>query len=455
MDRTAWESLLRSALPFALALGFASPSWAVPSFARQTGLACNACHTVAPQLNAFGRFFKLHGYVMGSEKLSGGTSQLSIDKFPPLSAMIILSDTQTSKAQPDTAIAGAGSQNGSASFPQQLSVFYAGAIAQQMGAFAQLTYTQSSDHFTMDNTDIRYAQDVTWDDGQAMVWGVTVNNNPTVQDVWNSTPAWSFRFISSSVAPSPNATPLLAGPLAQNVAGIGTYAWLNNSWYGEFTLYRSSKAGQAQPYDSTASNVISGLAPYGRVAWEHAWAGEAGQHDFEVGLMGMSVHQFPGNTHPLFGLTDDYRDTGVDAQYQYIKANDSLAVHANYIHEQQNLNASNALGLSGPSDHLNYWNVNASYYWDGAYGPTLGYFGTSGSTDPLLYTPAPLTGSALGSPASSGWIAQWTWLPVMNVQVTAQYTIYSKFNGGSSNYDGSGRNASDNNTLYLALWVLW
>ncbi|HEV2212641.1 MAG TPA: hypothetical protein VGS99_04770 [Gammaproteobacteria bacterium] len=542
MDRTAWESLLRSALPFALALGFASPSWAVPSFARQTGLACNACHTVAPQLNAFGRFFKLHGYVMGSEKLSGGTSQLSIDKFPPLSAMIILSDTQTSKAQPDTAIAGAGSQNGSASFPQQLSVFYAGAIAQQMGAFAQFTYTQSSDHFTMDNTDVRYAQDVTWDDGQAMVWGVTVNNNPTVQDVWNSTPAWSFRFISSSVAPSPNATPLLAGPLAQNVAGIGTYAWLNNSWYGEFTLYRSSKAGQAQPYDSTASNVISGLAPYGRVAWEHAWAGEAGQHDFEVGLMGMSVHQSPGSGHALFGVTDDYRDTGVDAQYQYIKANDSFAVHANYIHEQQNLSASNvisglapygrvawehawaggvgqhdfevglmgmsvhqypggghalvgttddyrdtgvdaqyqyikandsfalhanyiheqqnlnasdALGLSGPSDHLNYWNVNASYYWDGAYGPTLAFFGTSGSTDPLLYAPAPLTGSALGSPASSGWIAQWTWLPVMNVQVTAQYTIYSKFNGGSSNYDGSGRNASDNNTLYLALWVLW
>ena len=438
-----------------LALCMAQQALAVPSFARQTGLACNACHTVAPQLNAFGRFFKLHGYVLGPDKLSGGTAQLSIDKFPPLSAMIILSDTQTSKPQPDTAVANTGSQNGSTSFPQQLSVFYAGAVTQQMGAFAQLTYTQASDHFTMDNTDVRYAQDVNWDDGQTAVWGLTVNNNPTVQDVWNSTPAWSFRFISSAVAPTPSATPLLAGPLAQNVAGIGTYGWLNNTWYGEFTLYRSSKAGQAQPYDSTASNVISGLAPYTRFAWEHAWSGENGQNDLEFGAMAMSVHQYPGGGHALTGATDDYRDTGVDGQYQYIKGNDSFAAHANYIHEQQDLSASNTLGLSGPSDHLNYWNVNASYYWDGAYGPTLGYFNTTGSSDLTLYAPAPLTGSATGSPDSSGWIAQWTWLPAMNVQVTAQYILYSKFNGASSNYDGSGRKASDNDTLYLALWLLW
>lgn len=447
-------TLLRAAILLVTAF-LTQQAQAVPSFARQTGLACNACHTVAPQLNAFGRFFKLHGYVMGSDKLSGGTSQLSIDKFPPLSAMVILSDTRIGKSQPDSAVANAGAQNGSASFPQQLSVFYAGAIAQQVGAFSQLTYTQTSDHFTIDNTDIRYAQDVTWDDGQALLWGVTINNNPTVQDVWNSTPAWSFRFISSAVAPTPGATPLLAGPLAQNVAGVGAYGWLNNTWYGEFTLYRSSKAGQAQPLDSTASNVISGVAPYGRVAWEHAWAGGSGQNDLEVGLMAMSVHEYPGNGQALTGATNDYRDTGVDAQYQYITGNDSFAVHANYIHEQQNLTASNQLGLSGPGDHLNYWNANASYYWGGVYGPSLGYFSTTGSADPVLYAPGPLTGSATGAPDSSGWIAQWTWLPAMNVQVTGQYILYNKFNGASSNYDGSGRKASDNNTLYLALWVLW
>src|ERR1700745_3810662 len=35
---------------------------AVPSYARQTGLACNACHYNPPELNAAGRAFKLMGY---------------------------------------------------------------------------------------------------------------------------------------------------------------------------------------------------------------------------------------------------------------------------------------------------------------------------------------------------------------------------------------------------------
>ena len=438
----------------AAAVLFVQQAQAVPSFARQTGLACNACHTIAPQLNAFGRFFKLHGYVLGSDKLSGGTSQLSIDKFPPLSAMAIISDTLTSKAQPDSVVKGASAQNASAAFPQQLSVFYAGAVSEHMGAFLQMTYEQPADHFSIDNTDIRYARDLNWDN-HSLTWGMTLNNNPTVQDVWNSTPAWGFPFISSGVAPGPAAAPLLTGALAQNVAGAGVYGWLDNTWYGELTLYRSSQAGVVQPYDSTSTGIISGYAPYARVAWEHAWAGDAGQNDLEAGFIGMQVHQHPGGGNALAGSTDDYTDTGVDAQYQYVTAVDSFALHSLYIHEQQDLQASSRLGLSGPKDHLDYWTVNASYYWGGAYGPTLGYFDVTGSRDSALYAPAPLTGSVTGKPDSSGWIAQWTWLPAMNVQVTVQYFLYDKFNGTSRNYDGSGRNAADNDTLYMALWVLW
>jgi hypothetical protein len=37
---------------------------AIPSFARQTGMKCNECHTVFPELTPFGRLFKLGGYVM-------------------------------------------------------------------------------------------------------------------------------------------------------------------------------------------------------------------------------------------------------------------------------------------------------------------------------------------------------------------------------------------------------
>src|SRR5271166_1389392 len=41
-----------------------APARAVPSFARQTGLACESCHTIPPELTAFGRRFKLNAFTM-------------------------------------------------------------------------------------------------------------------------------------------------------------------------------------------------------------------------------------------------------------------------------------------------------------------------------------------------------------------------------------------------------
>lgn len=38
---------------------------------------------------------------------------------------------------------------------------------------------------------------------------------------------------------------------------------------------------------------------------------------------------------------------------------------------------------------------------------------------------------------------------------SVQYTAYETFNGASHNYDGYGRNAADNNTLYLATYLMW
>ncbi|MFI5245032.1 MAG: hypothetical protein ACHQQR_07385, partial [Gemmatimonadales bacterium] len=36
----------------------------IPSFSRQTKLACSMCHTGFPQLTPFGRLFKLNGYTL-------------------------------------------------------------------------------------------------------------------------------------------------------------------------------------------------------------------------------------------------------------------------------------------------------------------------------------------------------------------------------------------------------
>jgi hypothetical protein len=88
------------------------------------------------------------------------------------------------------------------------------------------------------------------------------------------------------------------------------------------------------------------------------------------------------------------------------------------------------------------------------YAFTLGYFGTSGSRDNLLYAPAPVMGSRTGSPETRGEIGELTWSPWLNARLGLQYTYYQRFNGSADAYDvaRSKRSAGDNSTLYLYLW---
>src|SRR5690242_11473422 len=174
---------------------------AVPSFARQTGMACEACHTVYPELTHFGRVFKANGYVLDNIKQVRDVDQrkqqlLSLAQVPPLSIMAQVSYTQLKKPLPDLAnvtIPGEA-QNGTAAFPQQLSIFYAGKIAPHFGAFFQITYGNDSGTVSIDNTDLRFADVRILPDDRSLVYGVSLNNNPTVQDLWNSTPAFGFPF---------------------------------------------------------------------------------------------------------------------------------------------------------------------------------------------------------------------------------------------------------------------
>jgi hypothetical protein len=54
--------------------------------------------------------------------------------------------------------------------------------------------------------------------------------------------------------------------------------------------------------------------------------------------------------------------------------------------------------------------------------------------------------------ATQGWTPEIFWIPVQNIRLGLQYIHFTKYLGARSNYDGHGRNATDNDTLFLYLW---
>lgn len=423
----------------------AANALAVPSFTRQTGRPCSGCHTVFPELTPYGREFKLGGFVAG-DKLE---KERSLRKIP-VSVSGVLSNTSTAKTSDVT----------SDDFPhdrdtilQEASLYYGGRIAGNVGALVQYKYSAADFKWATEMADIRYASETTLGKEQQLIYGLTINNNPSIADIYNSAPMWSLPHIGSDVAVMPNAATLVDNALASQVGGIGAYARWNELIYAEVTVYRKA-TGLFHPLSSGVqiTNVLSGYAPYWRFALQY----ESSPHNFEVGAFGFDARVFPNAAQPS-GPTDHFRDLALDAQYQYIQGSHSLSAHATYIHEKQEWDASFPLEMSSsPSSTLTTSRADVHYFYRHRLGGGLQYFTTSGDADRVRYdTGDAVNGSLSGSPNTSGWNALLTYLPIQNIQLGVQYTVYDKFNGGRSNYSGSGRSAANNDTLYVYLWVLY
>jgi len=432
---------------------YSTNAFAVPSFERQTGLSCTVCHTVFPQLTPFGRSFKQDGYTFSKASNSEVTRL-------PLAAMVQASFTSLNEN-------GGALKSGIAPFddsedstvdkfnlPQQASVFYGGRIIHNLGAFSQVTYDGTGNDVALDNTDIRYARTVMLRD-KHLVYGFTVNNSPTVEDLWNTTPAWGFPFGSSDVAPGPAAATLVDGTLAQQVGGIGAYVSWANLIYGSFCVYRTTNDGIARPLGAGTDpdTITDGAVPYWRIALTH----QLNRHSMELGAYGLEADVFPEGTDS--GSTDTFKDYAFDSQYQYISDPNIFTIRATWIHEKQEWDASYPMGnTENDSDTLKTLKINSSYTRRCSHGTlcgSLGYFSVTGDTDTLLYAPEPLDGSRTGSPKTKGFIMSADYVIKEKYKFTLQYTIYDKFNGSHSNYDGFGRDASDNDTLYLLAWLMF
>lgn len=412
----------------ALAL-FAHPARAVPSFAEQTGQPCSACHIGAfgPQLTAFGRQFKLTGYT-----LNDGSSHI------PLAALAQFSFTHTAADQNPRAAPGFRA-NDNATL-DEASLFYAGALTEHAGVFAQALYSGVGHAFAWGDLDLRYA-DTTTLAGKDLIYGLTFNNDPSIQDLWNTTPVWGFPFAHSFLAPTPSASAVVDGTLAQQVVGLGAYTQWNDLLYLEFDLYRSLGQQELTPLGTLDARQLDGDNPYWRVALQHSF----GDHYVELGTYGMDANVFPRATQS-FG-TDHALDVAVDGSYQWTFLNDyTLAAYATYILESRTENASHPLLGTFTSDSLKTFRTNVSFTVEDTYTANVQRFNMVGTTDPALFG---------GSPNSAGWIGELDYTPTgkadsflpswLNVKFALQYVDYTRF-------DGSVDHASDKNTLYLLSW---
>lgn len=409
---------------------------------------CSQCHTLSfgPALTSYGRQFKLNGYTWGE-----GEHPM------PLALMILGGFSHVDTPVPEP-LANHFSTNDNLSV-DQVSVFYGGRITEHSGAFVQATYNGEDRRMTWDNLDIRYARPVKIAGTDAVV-GISINNNPTVQDLWNSTPAWGFPYISSPLVPGPVAATLIEGTFAQSVLGVTAYAMVHDHVYLEAGAYRGLSDRWLRnvglgPDDSVHAR---GAAPYWRLAYQL----DNKPYYFSIGTFGIEAKLQADATVPD---KDRYTDIGFDATYQY--ANDSpfaLAVNTSYIHETQKLDDSFNTGAVGvESNHLRTLRLDTTVTYRQTWSAGAGVFDISGGPDATLYGAAPLTGSNNGSPDTRGYILQFEYVPLgkedswaapwVNIRLGLQYTGYLKFNGGTSNYDGNGRSARQNNSLFLFYWV--
>lgn len=484
-----WMRAILCSLGLMVAAGNAD---ALPAFARQTGQNCVSCHAGGqfPELTPYGRLFKLTGYTIG-------------ERTVPLSVMGVMSYAKVRDTTKTDDPTGDFQKNNSLLFATG-SVFLAGKVTNNIGAFVQVTYDNYASqtvgpngelgrfqgHSQADNMDIRYA-DRFIDATRDLIVGLSVNNNPSVSDPWSSAAAW-MQYVPGA---TPTGHQFVDGPYpgfgaGGNIAGATAYGYLNKTIYAELGLYRT--ANRAFSFMSAGiadinKTKLGGTNPYWRLAYTREW----GAHNIMLGTSGMVAHVFDAESDTSdLNNRGRIKNTGIDAQYQYLLDPHSVTAQVAYMRQTQNYSANTMAAAAppyfladgvtpvapaNPSDTTNALRAKLTYVYQAKYGGSVSFFNVRGTTNTLNQTSgfdstglvtstdpngtgitsSRVTGNLLGNPATRGFTYEGFWTPVQYVRVGVQYTAYNKFNGAADNYDGFGRNARDNNTFRFYLWAAY
>ena len=327
-----------------------------------------------------------------------------------------------------------------------------------------------------------------------LIVGFSLNNNPSVTDPWNTAPAWMQYVPAAGLGSHQFADPNSPFPSfgsGGNVAGMNAYAYWNKLVYAELGFYQSANKGfsvmSAGINDANTTKLQGVNNPYWRLALTREW----GAHNLMVGTTGMVAHIYDDPT-----ITSDpnsisrVKNMGVDAQYQYLLDPHTITAQLAFMRQKKEFSANTVAALAAPaffdsagnpltqlgntSDTTNVFRAKVSYVYQAKYGGSLAFFNLTGTTNSANQTSGfnstgqitstdqgdgitstRVTGNLTGNPATRGVTLEAFWTPVQNARVGLMYTAYNKFNGATTNYDGFGRDAKDNNTLFGYVWFAY
>lgn len=447
--------------------------YALPTFSRQTGKSCAACHLNLGELTPAGREFKLMGYSAG-------------DYVIPLSVTGVVSDTKISSTNSSANPAVSLPKNGSV-IPEEASVFVAGKFYKDLGGYVRwvvnpvntspLFGSQGVQNGTkvggdtyLGASEIRYAGNLQMGEHK-VVAGVTLNNAPTIQDLWKISPVNGYPYMTSNLLSAWGIgqfgpSTLIDGNLNSQVAGGGAYAMVDESIYAELAGY--AKYLSPLPVTSVSgpvNTVSSNINPYWRLAYNRVRDADS----FMLGTFGMITtlkrdRIIPGSSG------GKYTDIGLDFAYQHITGVHSWTTQVTYITEQVDWNPRAVVRMNHDTAHsqLNTLRARIGYNYKRQLGAQVFSFYTNGSTDNSYWAYNPdqtvVTGacnqnnsqlafcSANGSPKTSGYGFMLYYAPIPNVHVALQQIFYNNFLGGPTfidNSSGNVRAAKDNNLTYL------
>jgi hypothetical protein len=286
--------------------------------------------------------------------------------------------------------------------------------------------------------------------GQASAFALLPGFAPTIDNLWMAMPGWGspdaaagYHSVSDASALDDPASPSF---------GVGGYdpIW-DDTKFSEMSAYGGLERDTLRVAGMRAidgTDGASGAIPYGRLTVQRDFMD--GRDQLALGAYGTEAGVRPT---AISGFGDDsYTDIAIDGTWRWIahperSYSDVISAHILILHEGENLLASHAIFDTRRSDDLTVFRGDASWSWAGSLVPAVQYFRITGSSDPVRL------GTQGGSPNSNGFIAEMNYLPSGNgrsplnwfdARLSLEFVAYSEF-------EGSSRDASRNNTVLLHL----